>query len=62
MNTQETTLRDNAANAALTGLLASIAVSEQIAQSATDELWATLVKNTAADAYSFADAMMEARK
>ena len=62
MNANEMTLRDKAAFAALTGLLASPAVSEQITEASEDDAWAALVANTAADAYAVADAMMEARK
>lgn len=62
MNAEELTLRDRAAFAALTGLLASPAVSKQITESSEEEEWAALVSNTASDAYAFADAMIEARK
>ena len=62
MNTEEMTLRDKAAFAALTGLLASPVVSEQITEAIEDAAHAALVANTATDAYAFADAMMEARK
>lgn len=62
MTANEMTLRDKAAFAALTGLLASPVVSEQITESSEDEAWQALVDNTAADAYAFADAMMKARE
>lgn len=63
MESNELTIRDRFALAALTGLLASPVVSDQIIEASgrDDEAFDALTHHTAADAWKFADALLAAR-
>jgi hypothetical protein len=58
MNSNETTPMERAALAALTGLLASPLLAEQITEAADDAAMDALAHNTALDAWRFAAALV----